>query len=645
MSKNTKESTSSESCFQLTSISSIESTSMVGRSTDTSSKHKSTFSMGTLSSFPIIQETPKRVGAFKSQLSSTTTEHQTMVRHSNDTKRTLPSELKFKIESIGTQPEEDDDIELCPARIRPSWPDTIVTWWKPSQPREKPPYSYATLIAHAILSSKDGRLTLSDIYRWISTHYPYFTLGRRGWQNSIRHNLSLNKKWFVKLDRRPTQANPGKGCYWTLLSGTEKTFIENLTQAGGHSRKHHDIGLTAELSASHRRGSCFYAPTTTTTTTDTVAQSSLMVCNTYFASTHMFITRPEDYENNPKANKSSSLHHPTNGSTQQDSGRQNGSIKDTPLSVLPEKSSSRASMYSTFRMTDQSNVQERKKSPDTGKKHKRSRRRKQSRTMEPGSYDDSEYDSGVDVSNEYISGLHKRQKKSQPVDTCSQDNNDGSLVLEDWQELLNVGIEQLQESSQGCPSLSVETVNSFESSGGSCHPLEQDPLLDYALQSQPPWAVQHSDWFPSFYADPLPYTTAFPGAQSLYPTLLASHYEPGAEQRGQKPSENAYADVLQELFHYQQQQQSTTVGEDKDKSYPVFVDLNDEITAKYLHFENDSVQDDEEQKWTPLLTHPLDGTFIDACAHSHQPPLLSPNTLASVQPLADYCSMTELLYS
>ncbi|OAD67279.1 fork head transcription factor, partial [Phycomyces blakesleeanus NRRL 1555(-)] len=105
---------------------------------------------------------------------------------------------------------------MCPARTRSAWPVNIVTWWKPSQPREKPPYSYATLIAHAILSSKDGRLTLSDIYRWISVYYPFFTLGRRGWQNSIRHNLSLNKKWFVKLDRRPTQANPGKGCYWTL---------------------------------------------------------------------------------------------------------------------------------------------------------------------------------------------------------------------------------------------------------------------------------------------------------------------------------------------------------------------------------------------------------------------------------------------
>ncbi|KAI8975055.1 hypothetical protein BDF20DRAFT_822917, partial [Mycotypha africana] len=105
---------------------------------------------------------------------------------------------------------------MCPARTRPNWPKQIIPWWTASYPTEKPPYSYATLIAHAILSSKDGRLTLNDIYNWIAKHYPSFTVGSGGWQNSIRHNLSLNKKWFCKIDRRPTQANPGKGCYWTL---------------------------------------------------------------------------------------------------------------------------------------------------------------------------------------------------------------------------------------------------------------------------------------------------------------------------------------------------------------------------------------------------------------------------------------------
>ncbi|ORZ00264.1 hypothetical protein BCR43DRAFT_434316, partial [Syncephalastrum racemosum] len=187
-----------------------------------------------LSSFAFIQESPRhKKEKTKLHDHGTASEHPPHQSAPQPRKTNKSSELKFKIESVGTQLEEDDDLDMCPARTRPAWPRQIDPWWKPNHPREKPPYSYATLIAHAILCSKDGRLTLSDIYRWISENYPFYVLGQHGWQNSIRHNLSLNKKWFLKLERRPTQANPGKGCYWTLIAGTEHIFIDNLTQAGG----------------------------------------------------------------------------------------------------------------------------------------------------------------------------------------------------------------------------------------------------------------------------------------------------------------------------------------------------------------------------------------------------------------------------
>ncbi|KAG1206531.1 hypothetical protein G6F35_011196 [Rhizopus arrhizus] len=135
------------------------------------------------------------------------------------------------MESVGDWSKEEEDMESCPARTRPNWPKEITPWWVPSCPYEKPPYSYATLIAQAILCSKDGQLTLNDIYIWISNNYPAYRLGERGWKNSVRHNLSLNKKWFQKRDRRPTEANPGKGSYWTLVPGAEQVFIDSLTQA------------------------------------------------------------------------------------------------------------------------------------------------------------------------------------------------------------------------------------------------------------------------------------------------------------------------------------------------------------------------------------------------------------------------------
>lgn len=134
----------------------------------------------------------------------------------------------------------------------------------------KPPFSYASLIAQALLAAKDRKLTLNQIYDWIMEKYPYYQSENSGWQNSIRHNLSLNS-CFEKIPRthqekvasaiaqqRIDQHNicnssssggqssnaSGKGCFWTvnmeeLASFTDGAFkrrkLHNNPSAGTNS--------------------------------------------------------------------------------------------------------------------------------------------------------------------------------------------------------------------------------------------------------------------------------------------------------------------------------------------------------------------------------------------------------------------------
>ncbi|TID15940.1 hypothetical protein E2P81_ATG08803 [Venturia nashicola] len=87
----------------------------------------------------------------------------------------------------------------------------------------KPPYSYAQLIGMAILRAPNRRLTLASIYKWISDSFKFYRTNETGWQNSIRHNLSLSKA-FEKRER--PKDDPGKGNYWAITPGHEDTFTK-----------------------------------------------------------------------------------------------------------------------------------------------------------------------------------------------------------------------------------------------------------------------------------------------------------------------------------------------------------------------------------------------------------------------------------
>ncbi|NXN91925.1 FOXJ1 protein, partial [Rhinopomastus cyanomelas] len=131
-------------------------------------------------------------------------------------------------------------------------------------PHIKPPYSYANLICMAMEASGEPKITLSAIYKWITDNFCYFRHADPTWQNSIRHNLSLNK-CFIKVPRE--KGEPGKGGFWKL----DPQYADRLKNGAFKKRRVPSVQIhTAFTSKDQQEAQSITTPAASTCTSNNI---------------------------------------------------------------------------------------------------------------------------------------------------------------------------------------------------------------------------------------------------------------------------------------------------------------------------------------------------------------------------------------
>ena len=87
---------------------------------------------------------------------------------------------------------------------------------------DKPPLSYAALIALVLEDLPEGRGSTKQIFNHISKNFPFYAKSKcKQWQNSIRHNLSLRPE-FIRIKKEKL---------WTINPDIDKAALKRVKKA------------------------------------------------------------------------------------------------------------------------------------------------------------------------------------------------------------------------------------------------------------------------------------------------------------------------------------------------------------------------------------------------------------------------------
>ncbi|KAI2083834.1 hypothetical protein LOZ36_005352 [Ophidiomyces ophidiicola] len=155
-------------------------------------------------------------------------------RHSHEGSASRPGSASYSSftpdNSMASSPLDNSYLHLQPRSV----PDGVLGVSEEDSDSESATSDepYARLIWKALISAPGHKMTLKEIYEWFEKHTnkaknPDF----KGWQNSIRHNLSMNAAFIGARDVSSPGTLPKKsGNVWVLTESAIKYGVESTTR-------------------------------------------------------------------------------------------------------------------------------------------------------------------------------------------------------------------------------------------------------------------------------------------------------------------------------------------------------------------------------------------------------------------------------